>query len=205
MITTTQISSLTCLATTGLLTSPDLPRLVLLNAARLSQAYVRVATWLTAHDVEFVPATHGVYVLARFGPHAKTCDDENDVVRRLRDAGVLVAAGRRFHLRDMGWVRMTIAVNPDVLTQALARIVTELKLRRKGVRPRVKRGGSVQQDELEGSVSKDYGVDSMSWKERTMETNWHERLAKKRKLDHSTEKCDERVLRKHQCRKTGSN
>lgn len=183
MMTTTQTSSLASIATAGLLTSPELPRLIQLNTTRLSSAYKQVTTWLKAHDVPFVPATHGVYVLARLAPNARSWEDEEEVVRRLKDAGVLLLAGRGFHMREKGWVRMTIAVEPHVLTQALSRITTELKLRRKAVRPRVNRGRVLPEPvELEAAVVNKGSaqVHLMAPKRRRRGVDWKARPAKKR-------------------------
>lgn len=196
MMTTTQVSSLASIATAGLLTSPELPRLIQLNTSRLSRAFKQVTKWLKAHDVPFVPAMHGLYILARLAPNAASWEDEEDVVRRLRDAGVLLSAGRGFHLREKGWVRMTIAVEPHVLTQALSRMTMELKLRRKGVWSQKKRR-SVQAEtaEFEASVNKVARGYPRAPKKRQKKAGQHERPSKKRQLDHSMGKGLHMVLK----------
>jgi aspartate/methionine/tyrosine aminotransferase len=130
LITTTQISSLSSLATAGLLQHPDLPRLMLLNSQRLAEAYSQVTTWLTKHGFSFIPATAGVYLLARLAPHATSWDQEAEVLAEIKAAGVILAPGRSFHLRtsQKGWFRIIIAVKPHVLEEALGRMEWALNL-----------------------------------------------------------------------------
>lgn len=122
MITTTQMSSLATIATAGLLTSPDLPRLIQLNETRLMSAYNQASKWMIARDIRYIPAVNGVYLLARLAPGAKTWQEEEELVRSLNVVGVLVLPGRSFHLKEPGWVRLTIAVEPAVLTEALSQM-----------------------------------------------------------------------------------
>ena len=130
-MTTTQTSSLMSIATTNLLASSELPRLVRLNTARLGDAYQNVTGWLKAHNVPFIPPTHGVYILARLAPDASTWEDEAHMIRKLKSSGVLVAPGRSLHLREKGWVRMTIALKSHIMAEALRRIAISLGLKMK--------------------------------------------------------------------------
>lgn len=116
-----QTSSLSAVALSGLLRSPRLPDLLALNAARLADAYRTVTHFLTAHGVEFVPATAGVFVFARLVPGVRTWEEEAEAVARLRGAGVLVGAGRGFRggEREKGWVRIVFAGDPAELRKGL--------------------------------------------------------------------------------------
>lgn len=131
LMTTTQVSSLAALVTAELLEHPHLPWLIGLNSQRLAAAYDHVTTWLNKHEFPFIPATAGVYVLARLAPHAKTWAQESEVVAKLKAVGVLVSPGRSFHLREnqKGWCRIVIAVKPDILHEALRRMERALELR----------------------------------------------------------------------------
>ncbi|RYP47127.1 hypothetical protein DL768_006770 [Monosporascus sp. mg162] len=75
----TQMSSLTAVAAAGLLTSPDLPRLLALNSQRLAEAYSRVTSALTRHGIHYIPANMGPFLFARLAPEAQTWDEELDV------------------------------------------------------------------------------------------------------------------------------
>ena len=54
---------------------------------------------------------------------AKSWDDEQAVVQRLKDVGVLVSAGRGYHgpEKEMGWMRVGFAVERSQLEEALRR------------------------------------------------------------------------------------
>ncbi|KAI0126681.1 1-aminocyclopropane-1-carboxylate synthase [Xylariales sp. AK1849] len=130
LMTTTQISSLTALVTTGLLEHSDLSRLIKLNSRRLRMSYNQMTMWLDHHGFPFIPATAGLCVLARLAPHATTWEQERLVVDRLKSSGVLVSTGSMFHLKESqkGWYRIVIAVNLDVLAEALRRMEKALGL-----------------------------------------------------------------------------
>ncbi|KAL4783356.1 hypothetical protein BJX76DRAFT_368480 [Aspergillus varians] len=89
--TSTEVSSLTALCTTALLTSPKLSHLVRLNKKRLLSSYRAVASVLEACGVGYIPATAGVFIFAQLAPGAETIDDEVRFQKRLRDSGLLVA------------------------------------------------------------------------------------------------------------------
>lgn len=129
-MTTAQISSLSSLATSGLLQHPDLSRLVSLNLQRLAEAYTHVTAWLTRHGFPYIPATAGVYILARLAPQATDWEQEAQVQAKIKAAGVMLASGRSFHLcaEQKGWFRIIIAVQPDMLEKALKLLEKALDL-----------------------------------------------------------------------------
>ncbi|KAL4756578.1 aminotransferase gliI [Aspergillus foveolatus] len=130
LMTTTQISSLSSLATAGLLQHPDLSRLMSLNLERLAEAYTHVTSWLTRHGFPYIPATAGVYILARLAPQVTDWEQEAQVQAKIKAAGVMLASGRSFHLcaEQKGWFRIIIAVQPDVLEKALKSLEKALDL-----------------------------------------------------------------------------
>ncbi|KAL4745002.1 pyridoxal phosphate-dependent transferase [Aspergillus terricola var. indicus] len=130
LMTTAQISSLSSLATSGLLQHPDLSRLMSLNLQRLAEAYTHVTAWLTRHGFPYIPATAGVYILARLAPQVTDWEQEAQVQAKIKAAGVMLASGRSFHLRaeQKGWFRIIIAVQPDVLEKALKSLEKALDL-----------------------------------------------------------------------------
>lgn len=62
--------------------------------------------------------------MAKIAPRASSWEDEAAVVQALEDVGVRVSAGRSQHLPAyaMGWARITFAVPPVRLGEALARM-----------------------------------------------------------------------------------
>ncbi len=54
---------------------------------------------------------------------AKSWEDEQAVVQRLKEVGVLVSAGRGYHgpEKEMGWMRVGFAVDKSTLEEALRR------------------------------------------------------------------------------------
>ncbi|RYO97032.1 hypothetical protein DL765_011330 [Monosporascus sp. GIB2] len=120
----TQISALSTIFVTNLLTSPKLPSLITLNAERLSAAYSALTSFFKANGVPYIPCNAGLYVFAKLAPWAETWEDEASVVSALEDAGVLVSAGRAYHLpeNEKGWMRVGFAVPSSELDEAIRRI-----------------------------------------------------------------------------------
>lgn len=118
MLSTTQLSSLTTIATTSLLNSPNLATLISLNSQRLAESYKLVTAVLRRQKIEYVPANAGLYVFARLAGDAA---GEGSVVKALGEKGVLVSAGKGFHLGDgdRGWVRINFAVERKVLLDGI--------------------------------------------------------------------------------------
>lgn len=131
LASSTQISSLSSVFVTALLTSPELPALVLLNARRLAESYQIVAGALQQWHVEFIPAQAGLFVFAKLAKGIRTWKEEEMVVESLKESGVLVGSGRAFHgvEDEKGWIRLTFALPEDVLREGLKRVQSCLHLR----------------------------------------------------------------------------
>lgn len=123
-----QTSSLSTIFATALLSSPTLPFLIALNSARLAESYILITSFFTEHQVRFIPVNAGLNIFARLAPRAKTWEDEDMMVAKLEDVGVLVSAGRHFHgmPKEKGWARLAFSVEPARLQEALQRIVMTL-------------------------------------------------------------------------------
>jgi DNA-binding transcriptional MocR family regulator len=115
------VSSLSSLITKSLLTSPQLPQLVDSNSRRLGRLYEILTSCLRTHGLEYFPASAGLFVFARLAPDVTSWEEEADMVRRLREAGVIVGPGRVYYTAegDKGWVRLTFALPEDRLRQGL--------------------------------------------------------------------------------------
>lgn len=126
----TQTSSLSAIAVTGLLSSPELPNLLRLNAERLAEANRTVTEFMDRYRIQYIPAKAGLFIFARLHPNAQTWEDEADTVAKLREAGVLVSPGRAYHgvEHEKGWARITFAVEPAELKKGLDIIASTMNL-----------------------------------------------------------------------------
>ena len=118
------VSSVSSLITKTLLTSPQLPQLLFLNSQRLGRLYEILTTFLKTRGIEYMPASAGLFVFTRLAPNARTWKEESDMVRRLKEVGVLVGPGKVYHTAegDKGWVRLTFALKEDTLHRGLQRL-----------------------------------------------------------------------------------
>ena len=120
----TQLSALSTIFVTNLLTSPQLPSLIALNSQRLATAYVMLTSFLKAEGRPYLPCNAGLYVYAKLAPDAKTWEDEAAMVSKLKEGGVLVSAGRAYcgPESEKGWARIGFAVEEDELREAMRRM-----------------------------------------------------------------------------------
>ncbi|KAI0531623.1 PLP-dependent transferase [Xylaria digitata] len=120
----TQLSSLTALVTTSLLTSPTLPQFFALSSERLAGAYTNLTKWLKQREIPYVPANMGCFVFARVAPNANTWEDEATVIQAWENAGVSVSPGKSYHVPEnaKGWARINFALPPMDLVEALRRL-----------------------------------------------------------------------------------
>ena len=121
------VSKLSTTFANELLRSPSLPALVRLNSWRLSEAYQGLTSCLKRCQIEYLPCDTAPFLLVKLAPHARTWEEEEAVIESIRQAGVLVAGGRRFHMPEKGWARICFAVEPIVLKEAVARIEGEIR------------------------------------------------------------------------------
>lgn len=118
------VSILSTLLTTAILRSPTLSALSALNAQRHGQSYAVLTSWLKKWHLLYLPCNASPFVMARIAPHASSWEDEAAVVQALEDVGVRVSAGRSQHMPEyaMGWARITFAVQPASLEEALGKM-----------------------------------------------------------------------------------
>ncbi|KAM3069257.1 hypothetical protein ACMFMG_010768 [Clarireedia jacksonii] len=119
-----QVSILSSIYVTAILTSPDLPHLISLNTSRLKSAYEYLTTRLDKWGIEYIPVKAGMLIFVRVAKDAQTWEEEAAVVDKIKESGVLVQPGKRWGGIDgeMGWVKMLFAVKEEVMREALARI-----------------------------------------------------------------------------------
>jgi aspartate/methionine/tyrosine aminotransferase len=122
-----QISALSTIFVTTLLTSPNLDSLIALNKERLSLSYAKLTNLFKKHGIPYLPCNAGLYVFARLARRA-TWEDESNMVQKLKQAGVLVSAGKAYHVpeSEKGWMRVSFAVHEADLVEAMRRMETVL-------------------------------------------------------------------------------
>ncbi|KAJ4357162.1 uncharacterized protein N0V89_001737 [Didymosphaeria variabile] len=120
----TQISALSTIFVTNLLTSPKLPSLIALNSQRLSIAYQKLTSFFKENQIPYIPCNAGLYVFAKMATKATSWDEESDVVGLLKGAGVLVSPGKAYHgpEKEKGWMRVGFSVKDTDLEKAIQRI-----------------------------------------------------------------------------------
>jgi len=72
----------------------------------------------------------GPFLFAKLVPNAETWDDESKVVAACKNAGVAISAGKSYHLNEnqKGWIRLTFALPPNTLDEALEKLEKGLNL-----------------------------------------------------------------------------
>lgn len=95
-----------------------------MNAKRLANAYAILEIFLQRRDIPYIRATAGCYVFAKLAKHARSWEDEGDLVKLLQDEDVLVASGRGYANPDTeaGWMRLSFAVEEAKLQEGIRRI-----------------------------------------------------------------------------------
>ncbi|KAF3396055.1 1-aminocyclopropane-1-carboxylate synthase 6 [Penicillium rolfsii] len=88
----TQVSSLATIFTRSILGSSRTQELVALNRLRLSAAYYTITEWLRVNGFSYIPVSAGVFVFAKLGHDIATWDEEAQLVKRCKEAGVIVSA-----------------------------------------------------------------------------------------------------------------
>jgi aspartate/methionine/tyrosine aminotransferase len=124
LATYNQVSSLSSLLVTYLLNSPELYKLLKTNTSRIAKHYSLLSSTLRDLNAEFLPANSGFFVFARLATDNDSWESEEGLVKRMRDHGVLVSAGRGFggSESEKGWVRVTLAVPPEKFEESVKRI-----------------------------------------------------------------------------------
>jgi len=118
------MSSLTAVVTTALLRSADFPALLKLSSVRLGAAYLKLTSFLDNHKIPYIPARMGPFLFAKVARHADSWDEEADFTSKCKEAGVSLSSGKAYHVvaSEKGWARITFAVDPVQLDEALKRL-----------------------------------------------------------------------------------
>lgn len=120
MAANTQVSGLTAVAVSSLLSDPETTdRFIELNRSRLAIAYETMASFLRSLNVRYVPAYAGIYIWAKLSEKVQSWDQEAQLTKMIADNGVAVSAGKSYAARDPGWYRLSFALEPEKLQEGL--------------------------------------------------------------------------------------
>lgn len=123
-----QVSSLAAIATSGLLKSPALDDLISLNKQRLKEAHRNITAFLKSHGVHYIPATAGPFIFAKLPRYVSSLAEEQQLVELFASEGVIVSPGTNYawSKNEFGWIRITFALQPNVLEEGLERLARGL-------------------------------------------------------------------------------
>jgi aspartate/methionine/tyrosine aminotransferase len=95
-----------------------------LYSERRSRSYRLLAALLEECEITSFPCAAGLYVFAKLAKSATCWEDEEYMVQKLKDVGVVVSPGRGYHGpgEEKGWARVGFAVEVPVLADAISRI-----------------------------------------------------------------------------------
>ncbi|KAF2262724.1 PLP-dependent transferase [Lojkania enalia] len=122
LLTFTNVSSLSSISLSTLLSSDELPSLIDTISNGLSESYKRFEALFRKLGLQYVTAEEGLFIFAKLGKNLASADEEAAFFTKLKDAGVMVSPGRFYGDREFGWARIMIAVPIDVVTKALDKI-----------------------------------------------------------------------------------
>ena len=126
MATFMNVSTLSTVFASALLSSASLPELVRLNSVRLAEAYHALTSFFDRHGIYYIPCNAGHFMLVKLASQASSWDDEAAPIIRLAEAGVLVSPGQAYHMGENGWARVSFAVERDTLKEAIRRMKSVL-------------------------------------------------------------------------------
>lgn len=123
-----KVSTISTLMATELLGNHNrLSALLSTSNAALHGAADIVVNFLATHDVPFCPPIAGVFVWAQLGHgYVHSLEDEVELSKAFRAAGVELVAGRNCRAPQLGWFRITFALPEIDLVRGLERISSVL-------------------------------------------------------------------------------
>ncbi|KAK7530980.1 pyridoxal phosphate-dependent transferase [Phyllosticta citribraziliensis] len=124
MAANTQVSGLTAVAVTALLSDPAVTdSFIALNRARLSTAYETMAKVFRTRGMRYIPANAGIYIWAKLSNKVESWEQEADLTKLLAEKEVAVSAGKGYAAASPGWYRLSFAMEPEDLQKGLERLV----------------------------------------------------------------------------------
>ncbi|KAH9864491.1 hypothetical protein J1614_010425 [Plenodomus biglobosus] len=123
MAANTQVSSLTAIAISRLLSDPaTTDKFINSNRKRLAVAYETMTAFLRGLNVRYVPAYAGIFIWVKLSNKVLSWDQEAQLTELMADSGVAVSAGKSYAAREPGWYRLSFAIEPEKLQEGLRRL-----------------------------------------------------------------------------------
>ncbi|KAF5871647.1 putative 1-aminocyclopropane-1-carboxylate synthase protein [Botrytis fragariae] len=121
------LSTMSTVYATSLLRSARLPGLLSPKSQRLSNSYTQMIALFKKYDIKYFPCNAGLFILARIVPEG-TWEKELGMVDSFKRNGVLIGPGKRYHVLEPAWTRISFAMEPEVLNLAIERMDKVFKL-----------------------------------------------------------------------------
>ena len=123
MAANTQVSGLTAVAVTALLSDPAITdKFIHLNKTRIGGAYETMASFFRARGTRYIPAYAGVYIWAKLSNKVSSWDEEGELTKLLAEKQVAVSAGKAYAASEPGWYRLCFAMKTEKLEEGLERL-----------------------------------------------------------------------------------
>ncbi|KAK7516254.1 pyridoxal phosphate-dependent transferase [Phyllosticta citriasiana] len=128
MAANTQVSGLTAVAITALLSDPAVTdSFIALNKTRLAVAYETIAKFFRTRRIQYVPANAGIFVWAKLSDKVETWEQEADLSKVLAEKQVAVSSGKGYAAAAPGWYRLSFAMEPEDLREGLERLAVGIE------------------------------------------------------------------------------
>jgi DNA-binding transcriptional MocR family regulator len=125
-----QVSSLTAIFASALLTSPSISSLLSSVRAQLAKNHQICHDVLTSAElsgrVEFLPASAGLWANAKV--ILKDGETTQDVVAKAKEKGVIIGPGTEFNMvkGESGWIKLTFALPEERVQKGMERLKSSL-------------------------------------------------------------------------------
>jgi len=106
-----------------------LSEIIPLNQSRLAEAYAIITGFFNRLNVQYYPASAGVYVWAKLSQDINTWEAEAELAAQLSERNVAISSGRSYSSAEPGWYRLTFALKPKDLEEGLT-IIEEVLISR---------------------------------------------------------------------------
>ena len=126
LLTYLNVSALSAITLTAIVSSSDLTSLLDVNSQRLTASYSCFTRLFKELNVEFLPAHEGLFIFAKLGRNVTSTEEEIAFFEKLKQKGVVVSAGRFYSglSTEFGWARVLIAVPLETAEEAVKRLKT---------------------------------------------------------------------------------
>ncbi|KAI9644108.1 hypothetical protein NHQ30_007461 [Ciborinia camelliae] len=124
----TQVSCLTSLSAKKLLVNKAyLSKVMSLNRTRLATAYATISAVFRDHDIQYYPASSGIFVWGKLSKRVKTWDEEAQLAKAIETQRIIVSQGKSYASFKPGWYRLSFAIPQRELKKALIRLIVGIE------------------------------------------------------------------------------